>query len=83
MVPRLGEPHCASAAPVGGASRRGERTVALGEGDVEATVWWRPGLEVGDEVVGPAVIEEPEATTFLHPKERAKVHESGSLEVSW
>ena len=66
-----------------GESRRGERTVTLGEGDVEATVWWRPGLAAGDEVVGPAVIEEPEATTFLHPKERAKVHESGSLEVSW
>jgi len=66
-----------------GESRRGERTVALGEGNIEAAVWWRPGLAVGDEVVGPAVIEESEATTFLHPNERAKVHESGSLEVSW
>jgi N-methylhydantoinase A len=66
-----------------GDSRRGERTVALRDGTVDATVWWRPGLAVGDEVVGPAVIEEPEATTFIGPNEMAKVHESGSLEVSW
>lgn len=66
-----------------GESRRGERPVVLRDGAVEATVWWRPGLAVGDEVVGPAVIEEPEATTFLGPNEVARVHESGSLEVSW
>jgi N-methylhydantoinase A/oxoprolinase/acetone carboxylase beta subunit len=57
--------------------------VVLRDGAVEATVWWRSGLAVGDEVVGPAVIEEPEATTVLGPNEVARVHESGSLEVSW
>jgi N-methylhydantoinase A len=46
-------------------------------------VWWRPGLAPGDEVTGPAVIEEPEATTFLADGERAVVHSSGALEVEW
>ena len=41
------------------------------------------GLAPGAEIVGPAVIEEPEATTFLHPGERAVVHDSGALEVEW
>jgi N-methylhydantoinase A/oxoprolinase/acetone carboxylase beta subunit len=53
------------------------------EGAVEADVWWRPGLRPGQEVVGPAVVEEPEATTYLAPGERSVVHESGALEVEW
>lgn len=66
-----------------GESTRGTRTVLTREGVQEASVWWRPGLSVGAEVVGPAVIEEPEATTYLGPGERATVHPSGALEVSW
>jgi hypothetical protein len=46
-------------------------------------VKWRPALAVGSEVIGPAVIEEPEATTYLGAGERGIVHESGTLEVSW
>ena len=34
-------------------------------------------------LIGPAIVEEPEATTFLGPGERATVHPSGALEVSW
>jgi N-methylhydantoinase A len=62
---------------------RGARTVLTREGPQEASVWWRSGLVVGAEVVGPAVIEEAEATTYVGPGERAKVHPSGALEVSW
>jgi N-methylhydantoinase A/oxoprolinase/acetone carboxylase beta subunit len=40
-------------------------------------------LTAGDEIVGPAVIEEREATTYLAPGERATVHASGALEVEW
>jgi N-methylhydantoinase A/oxoprolinase/acetone carboxylase beta subunit len=40
-------------------------------------------LAVGAEVVGPAIIEEPEATAFIGPGERATVHPSGALEVVW
>jgi len=66
-----------------GEPRRGTRTVLTGEGRQEASVWWRPGLAAGAEVVGPAIIEEAEATTFLGKGERARVHPSGALEVAW
>lgn len=55
----------------------------LPDGPGKATVWWRPDLAVGTEIVGPAIIEEPEATSYLGPGERAVVHESGALEVAW
>jgi N-methylhydantoinase A/oxoprolinase/acetone carboxylase beta subunit len=41
------------------------------------------GLAPGNEIIGPAVIEEREATTYLGPGERAVVHPSGALEVEW
>jgi N-methylhydantoinase A len=62
---------------------RGRRLVLDPSGPLEAAVWWRPGLRPGEEVVGPAVVEEPHATTWLGPGERAVVHPSGALEVSW
>ncbi|MCL1597896.1 MAG: hydantoinase/oxoprolinase family protein, partial [Actinomycetia bacterium] len=52
-------------------------------GPVTATIRDRRSLEVGDVVVGPAVIEERESTTFLDVGERAEVHANGSLEVTW
>ena len=66
-----------------GEPERGERVVLTGGGPVDAVVYWRPGLAPGDEVTGPAVIDEPEATTFVGVGERARVHGSGALEVSW
>ncbi len=66
-----------------GESARGSREILTADGPVRATVWWRAGLPVGGEVVGPAVIEEREATSYLGPGERAVVAESGALEVSW
>ncbi len=66
-----------------GDPRTGERDVLTPGGRMTASVWWRPGLAPGGEVTGPAVIEEAEATTYLGPGERAVVHESGALEVSW
>lgn len=71
-------------APVSvGEPRRGTRTVLDSGGACDATVWWRAGLRPGDEVLGPAVIEEVEATTYLGSGERARVHPSGALEVEW
>ena len=66
-----------------GDARTGERKVLTAGGRMTASVWWRPGLAPGDEISGPAVIEEAEATTYLGPGERAVVHETGALEVSW
>ena len=68
--------------PHGEPSRPG-RDVLTPTGSVEAAVWWRPSLPPGSEIVGPAVIEEPEATTYLALGERAVVHDSGALEVDW
>ena len=62
---------------------RGIRSVLTPVGAVEASVWWRDSLAPGMSVEGPAVIEESEATTYLARGERAVVHESGALEVSW
>ena len=66
-----------------GEAGRGTREVLTPGGVTTASVWWRPGLVPHHEIVGPAVIEETEATTYLAPGERAVVLESGALEVSW
>jgi N-methylhydantoinase A len=66
-----------------GAAELPSRPVLTTEGDATARVVNRYGLTAGDEIVGPAVIEEREATTYLAPGERATVHASGALEVEW
>jgi len=66
-----------------GEASRGTRMIHTAQGDSDSDVWWRPGLTPGTEVVGPAIVEEPEATTYLGPGERGTVHPSGAIEVSW
>ncbi len=66
-----------------GSAHRGHREVTTTDGPVTADVWWRAGLAADDEVVGPAIIEEREATTFVAPGERAVVHASGALRITW
>ncbi len=66
-----------------GEARIGVRPVLTDAGEVTAAVWRRAGLGPGDEVAGPAVIEEAEATTWLAAGERAVVHDSGALEITW
>ncbi|MDJ0923306.1 MAG: hydantoinase/oxoprolinase family protein [Acidimicrobiia bacterium] len=68
--------------PTGGSELPG-RTVVTAAGPVESRVVNRSGLSPGSEVLGPAIIEEREATTYLAPGERALVHDSGALEVEW
>jgi N-methylhydantoinase A len=68
--------------PVGDVDRP-TRPVTSDRGDVQARVVNRPALAPGDEVVGPAIIEEAEATTFLASGERGVVHPSGALEIEW
>lgn len=57
--------------------------VTSGNGERSAAVVSREGLAVGEQVVGPAIIEEPEATTFIDFGETAIVASDGSLEVTW
>jgi N-methylhydantoinase A len=61
----------------------GAREILVADGRETATVYRRAGLRPGDEIVGPAIVEEPEATTYLGAGEKAVVHESNALEVEW
>src|SRR5262249_1269421 len=46
---------------------------------LRARVIWRPSLAAGARIEGPAVIEEPNATTLIHPGDVATVTEAGHL----
>jgi len=45
-------------------------------------ILWRPALPAGSEIIGPAVIEEPNSTILIHPGDRALVTEHGHLHVT-
>jgi N-methylhydantoinase A len=67
-------------AEIHGPARLGERVGADGTAIAR---WRRAGLAPGAEVVGPAVIEEDEATTWLGRDEVAEVLDDGTLLVTW
>jgi N-methylhydantoinase A len=46
-----------------------------------ARIAWRPSLAAGSRIEGPAVIEEPNATTLIHPGDVATVTEAGHLVI--
>jgi N-methylhydantoinase A len=46
---------------------------------VRTRVVWRPSLAAGARIEGPAVIEEPNATTLVHPGDVATMSEAGHL----
>jgi N-methylhydantoinase A len=48
---------------------------------IESRVLWRPAMEPGDVVVGPAVIEEPNSTILIHPGDRVTVTTTGHLVI--
>jgi N-methylhydantoinase A len=43
---------------------------------------WRPSLSAGAVVEGPAIIEEPNATTLIHPGDIACVSVAGHLIIA-
>ena len=47
----------------------------------QAPVYERAALRVGQEIAGPAVIEEPESTTVIGPGDRLSVDSLGCLVV--
>lgn len=49
---------------------------------VTARILWRPALEPGFTVEGPAVIEEPHSTTVIFPGDVARITEHGHMVVS-
>ncbi len=50
-------------------------------GFVEVPVYQRASLDVGTELAGPAIIEQPDTTTVLYPEHRAVVDGLGNLVV--
>ncbi len=48
---------------------------------VSARIVWRPGLAPGAVVEGPAVIEEPNSTTLIHPGDVARLTEHGHIVI--
>ena len=48
---------------------------------VRTRIVWRPSLAAGVKVEGPAVIEEPNATTFIHPGDVATMSDAGHLVI--
>ncbi|HUO45913.1 MAG TPA: hydantoinase/oxoprolinase family protein [Acidimicrobiia bacterium] len=52
-------------------------------GGEQAARWRRRGIDSGQEVAGPAVIEDEQSTTWIGPGERALVLADGTLEVTW
>jgi len=47
----------------------------------QARVVWRPSLPAGTVIEGPAVIEEPNSTTLIHPGDVATVTKAGHLMI--
>jgi N-methylhydantoinase A len=74
----------AALAASGGAvsdAARGTRPVWFNGGWAEATIWDRLALPIGAVVNGPAILEQPDATTVLDPGLSARVDSFGNLIV--
>ncbi|MDC5698373.1 hydantoinase/oxoprolinase family protein [Intrasporangium calvum] len=52
------------------------------EGYVDTGVWWRPDLRSGDEIAGPAIIEEFGSTVPVHPGFSVRVDALGNLVIT-
>lgn len=48
----------------------------------QTDIRWRPALPAGTEIAGPAVIEEPNATTLVPPGSRARIDQWGNIVIS-
>ena len=68
--------------PVAAASR-GTRSVLLpgAEDRVPVDLWWRDGLRAGDQLDGPCIVEQLDATTLILAGMRAEVGRWGDLRV--
>ncbi len=77
------KPSMREVAPGSGAetARTGERQVHFDDGGVAAGVYDRARLGAGDEVRGPAVLEEFSSTVPLHPGFVARVDRFGNLVI--
>ena len=58
------------------------REVWFATGPVPCPIYRRGTLSSGAELEGPAIIEEPDSTTLLHPGDRLVVHTSGTMVIT-
>jgi N-methylhydantoinase A len=60
------------------------RTIVLDDAEhpIEARILWRSSLAAGTEIIGPAVIEEPNSTILVGPHDHVLVNESGHIIVT-
>jgi 5-oxoprolinase (ATP-hydrolysing) len=65
-----------------GAARKGTRAAWFDGGFVDTPVYDRYALATGTRIVGPAIIEEREATTVIPPGDRVSVDASGTLTIA-
>jgi N-methylhydantoinase A len=49
---------------------------------LKTRILWRPSLPAGTRIEGPAIIEEPNATTLIHPGDAASITAAGHLTIS-
>lgn len=66
-----------------GPDRLGAREMLIPGASVTADVRRRAGMSPGEEVVGPAIVEDDDSTTWIAPGERGRLHPCGALEVEW
>jgi N-methylhydantoinase A len=74
----------AAFAPKGGpvdAAKSGSRKVWFDGGFRDTTVWSRLALPAGALIEGPAILEQPDATTVIEPGHRARVDALGNVIV--
>jgi N-methylhydantoinase A len=70
--------------PDAGEARAGRRAVVFDDpgAPAQADIRWRPVLAAGTEVAGPAVIEEPNATTLVPPGAQARIDQWGNIVIA-
>jgi N-methylhydantoinase A len=82
-VGAIDKPSIPLLAPNGKAAVKGRRNVYFrGHGWLDSAVYERDLLGQGSELQGPAVVEEPTATTLLHPGHTLGVDEYGNLVIT-
>jgi N-methylhydantoinase A len=62
-------------------ARRGSRPVWFDDGWRETDVWARLDLPAGARIAGPAILEQPDATTVLEPGFAGRIDSAGNLIV--
>jgi len=65
-----------------GSARKGSRRACFADGVVDAPVYDRYALTPGTRIVGPAMIEEREATTVIGPADSLVVDAAGALRIA-